>query len=179
MNRLSRVGLQALPLRPVGAQMVARRAMGAGHHAARKGPQPGEFGGFEPPHVAQWHKYTAEGFMVLAWLWLMYRFKQDGPALFVRGARGSTGDRPIHVPVPRASTIAHRCRAPTAGLAIPLGEPRRPVHRGLQVPAPPRLRRHRRVRAVGLVVPRKRNSHSCKRAHQRYSSASCANTART
>lgn len=149
MNRLPRVISQAAPS---WARVVARRSMGGdAHHAVRKGPQPGEFGGFEPPHVAPVHKYIGEGFMVLTWLWLMYRFKQDGKVLFVsvvavclprcsallpavlERARCSHDARVIWAssmpcPASRAPlTLSPRSASPRAGPGVPMGKPRGPV----------------------------------------------------
>merc|ERR1711934_556809 len=36
---------------------------------------------FEPPHVEAWHTRTGEAFMTVMWLWLFYKFDNDGAVL--------------------------------------------------------------------------------------------------
>ncbi len=38
--------------------------------------------GFHPPHVRPIHRRLAQGFGAIAWFWLMYRFREDGPVMF-------------------------------------------------------------------------------------------------
>lgn len=73
--------------------LLRRQARGAAlrtvqRRFASSGPRSGhgsaEYGGFEPPHVADWHKYLGEGSMVVMFLWIFWRVKQDGGHFFVR-----------------------------------------------------------------------------------------------
>ena len=42
------------------------------------------YGGFKPPHVSGVHTKVGSAMGTVAWVWLMYRFKEDGDVLFVR-----------------------------------------------------------------------------------------------
>ena len=46
--------------------------------AAGAGGRQQSFYGFTAPHVASWHKTTGTTMMVIMWLWVFYRAKNDG-----------------------------------------------------------------------------------------------------
>ena len=54
---------------------TANRRFGGGHKTI-----PGQL---QVPHVHQWHKDFAEYSMMAMWLWILYRFKEDGAYLLV------------------------------------------------------------------------------------------------
>ena len=74
-------GARSLLLRPRGA-----RSMG-GHAGGGYGT--GEYRGLKVPPVAAWHQHVATFFGCTMWLWIFWRFKNDGKALMVRAARAA------------------------------------------------------------------------------------------
>jgi len=76
---------------------MQRRSFG-GHAAAPKVDRNAPYGGFVPPHVNPVHVYLGEGMAMIMWLWIFYRFKQDGACLlgFQHPWDGAHGDDHHH-----------------------------------------------------------------------------------
>ena len=68
--------------RPVFRNTTIRK-FGGGHKTV-----PGQL---QVPHVHQWHKDLAEYSMMAMWLWILYRFKEDGAYLLVRKNHDRSG----------------------------------------------------------------------------------------
>lgn len=101
------------------AVRAAQRRFGS--TGRRTGGGSAEYGGWEPPHVADWHKYLGEGSMVVMFLWIFWRVKQDGAHFFVRRATAAS----LRPPPPCSPPALTGTRAPppprTAGPALPVG----------------------------------------------------------
>jgi hypothetical protein len=79
---LLKAALRAAPRAALPGLRMAQpvRHMGAGPVGYGSGP----YRGLKVPKVASWHKTSQTVFGTILWLWLFYRFKNDGPALLVR-----------------------------------------------------------------------------------------------
>ena len=79
--------LRALSTARAATSLSLRRASQPVRHMAAAGPVgygSGPYRGVKIPKVAQWHKNVRDLYMTTMWLWLMWRAKNDGPALLVR-----------------------------------------------------------------------------------------------
>ena len=63
-------------------QLRQGSGMGAG---GPRGYGQGEYRGLKVPKPEPWQSNVATFYGSMLWLWIFYRFKQDGKALFVRG----------------------------------------------------------------------------------------------
>lgn len=95
-------------LRPRGVRHMG--ATGGGGYGT------GEYRGLKVPPVAAWHQHVATFFGCTMWLWIFWRFKNDGKALMVRAARAAAPR--ANIPPP-AACLPSPGRSAAARLAIP------------------------------------------------------------
>lgn len=82
---LARAALRLSSLRPgLQPRQQLRFGSGAGAPKGGGGYGSGEYRGIKVPPVAAWHKNVATIWGTTMWLWLFWRFKNDGKALLVR-----------------------------------------------------------------------------------------------
>ena len=99
-------------LRPRGVRHMG--ATGGGGYGT------GEYRGLKVPPVAAWHQHVATFFGCTMWLWIFWRFKNDGKALMVRAARAAAP----RANIPPPHVFLARVGAPPQGLPF--------LNRGLQ-----------------------------------------------
>ncbi|KAJ1943312.1 hypothetical protein EC988_006266 [Linderina pennispora] len=56
----------------------------------------GQYGGYVPPTVPMRYRVLSKGLGAAMWFWMMYRMKQDGPALFGLRHPWEHGDHGSH-----------------------------------------------------------------------------------
>ena len=76
---LSRLGPPVRTVRRAAAQRVQTRGMGGGGHGGTPDPK---YNYFIAPHVSEPHRKLGEYLMVMTWLWIFYRAKEDGMTVF-------------------------------------------------------------------------------------------------
>ena len=109
-------------------QLRQGSGMGAG---GPRGYGQGEYRGLKVPKPEPWQSNVATFYGTMLWLWIFYRFKQDGKALFVRGPGTRTlfpGRRPVQADSTLVAQLSS-CFPACAGSGASVGcarPPRRP-----------------------------------------------------